>query len=320
MKNWITVILAVLCVLLLGTVGFLNRMNRSEAEKQESLIQEMEELQAQVEELQEQLDASLQQTAMAESLAAARLQEKDALKTALDAAEESADALRTEALLDVELLTAGTVLEPQRIDMTQLPHYFVSAEIIEGDAVYKRIIGKSYVENSNVGLKDLRYLKLLHYNFDHEIQVGELIVAADLAQDYLDIFEELFRQEYEIYSMFLIEEFWTGDGNESDTASCDANNTSAFCYRAITGGSELSNHAFGRAIDINPQQNPYVTYRGGRPYWYHENANDYIDRDSGMPHMIDHEDLCFRLFVEYGFSWGGDWDNVKDYQHFENES
>ena len=120
--------------------------------------------------------------------------------------------------------------------------------------------------------------------------------------------------------MYLIDEFWTGNGNDSDTASCDANNTSAFCYRAITGGGELSNHAFGRAIDINPQQNPYVTYRGGRAYWYHENATDFIDRDAGLPHMITHDDLCFRLFTEHGFSWGGDWENVKDYQHFEKES
>lgn len=88
---------------------------------------------------------------------------------------------------------------------------------------------------------------------------------ADLAEDYTNIFRELFEVEYEIQSMYLIDNYWTGDGDTSDTASIEVNNTSAFCYRAVTGGTKLSNHAFGRAIDINPQQNPYVSYSSGSP-------------------------------------------------------
>ena len=43
----------------------------------------------------------------------------------------------------------------------------------------------------------------------------------------------------------------------------------------------------------------------------------YLDRDADFPYKIDHEDLCFKLFTEHGFEWGGDWEDRKDYQHFE---
>ena len=135
--------------------------------------------------------------------------------------------------------------------------------------------------------------------------------------DVLEIFQALFLEKYEIQSMYLIDDYWTGDAEDSDTESVDANNTSAFCYREITGGGNMSNHAYGLAIDLNPQQNPYVSYRTGEPVWWHENANDYIDRDAGLPHMITHEDLAYELFTQHGFEWGGDWDSPKDYQHFE---
>ncbi len=94
--------------------------------------------------------------------------------------------------------------------------------------------------------------------------MGELIVDVELQEDCLEIFRELFEHEYEIQSTCLIDNYWTGDGGTSDFASIEVNNTSAFCYREITGGARLSNHALGRAIDINPQQNPYVSYSGGR--------------------------------------------------------
>lgn len=47
------------------------------------------------------------------------------------------------------------------------------------------------------------------------------------------------------------------------------------------------------------------------------NANDYIKRDTGLPHVITHEDLAYKLFAKHGFRWGGDWNNPKDYQHFD---
>ena len=104
-------------------------------------------------------------------------------------------------------LTAGSILMEDSIDWDMINEYFVVYEIYEGDAVYNRIIGKSYQVNDNIGLSDLRYLKLLHFNFDGNIQVGELICNAALAQDMIDIFTELFYCRYQICSMHLIDNY-----------------------------------------------------------------------------------------------------------------
>lgn len=254
---------------------------------------------------------------------AAYLAEKEA-----EAAEEAAQAAQEQALAEQEAmylsteefqqLSAGDILSTDSVKMEELSRYFVIHEIVEGDEVYNRIIGKSYRVNDNIGLSDLRYLQVIHYNFNHEIQAGEIIVNADVAEDVSDIFRELFMIEYEVYSMHLIDDYWTGDGNTSDTASIEVNNTSAFCYRVVTGGGSLSNHAYGRAIDINPQQNPYISYdSSGNAWWHHDNATPYVDRSSGDPHVIVSGDACYEIFTKYGFSWGGNWSNPKDYQHFE---
>lgn len=221
--------------------------------------------------------------------------------------------------LDVRALPAGTLVAVEEIDREHLADYFTSDIIREGDEVYARIYGRSFVDNDDIALSDLRYIKVLHYNFDHQVQVGELIVNRELVPDFQEIFQELFEHEYEIQSMYLIDNYWTGDGASSDSASIEVNNTSAFCYRKVVGGSGLSNHALGRAIDINPQQNPYVTYKNGVAQWSHDNADDYIDRDTGLPHVITHDDLCYQLFKAHGFDWGGDWKTMKDYQHFDKE-
>ena len=52
-------------------------------------------------------------------------------------------------------------------------------------------------------------------------------------------------------------------------------------------------------------------------YMYDENGVPYLDRDKEFPYKITRDDLCCRLFLEHGFNWGGDWENSKDYQHFE---
>lgn len=221
-------------------------------------------------------------------------------------------------LSSLEDYAAGEILETARINQETLSCYFTSEQI--NDTIKNRIYGKSYSENPDISLDELRYLKLLHYNFNHQIQVGELIVNQSIAQDCIDIFTELFQAEYEIESMYLIDNYWTGNGSSTDTASMNDNNSSAFCYRTIAGSSKLSNHALGFAIDINPYQNPYITYKNGVPVFYHDNAETYADRTTVKDHMITHEDLCYQLFTDHGFSWGGDWKNSKDYQHFEKTS
>ena len=138
-------------------------------------------------------------------------------------------------------MAVGSIVDSAQIDMGMLDQYFVANEIT--DDIFQSINGMSFVENPNISREQLRYLKVLHYNFNHEVQIGELIVNANIAEDVRNIFRELFEQQYEIQSMMLVDRFWTGDGVSSDKNSIENNNTSAFNYRMIAGTDQLSNHA-----------------------------------------------------------------------------
>ena len=103
-----------------------------------------------------------------------------------------------------------------------------------------------------------------------------------------------------------------------DEQQMRANNTSSFCYRVVAGSKTLSKHARGLAVDINTLYNPYVKKRAdGSLYVQPSTARPYADRTKNFPCKIDKTDLCYRLFIEQGFKWGGSWRTVKDYQHFE---
>lgn len=166
-----------------------------------------------------------------------------------------------------------------------------------------------------VSYDDLRYLNVLHYDFNGEIQTGELICNKKIAQDLVEIFYELYLNEYQIEKIRLIDEY-----NGDDTASMLDNNTSCFNYRVVDGTSSLSKHALGCAVDINPFYNPYVVYNkdgSGETYISPEGSEPYADRSQNFPYKIDENDLCYKLFKEHGFIWGGDWNSCKDYQHFQ---
>ena len=133
-----------------------------------------------------------------------------------------------------------------------------------------------------------------------------------VADDVIDIFYKLYVKQYPLASVKLVDDFGQpgDDGN-----SMRANNTSAFCSRQVTGTAHLSWHSFGAAIDINPLQNPYMNKGRVSP----EEAREYLDRSNKRPHMIDHSDYAYKVFIAHGWKWGGDWNGDKDYQHFYKE-
>ena len=175
-------------------------------------------------------------------------------------------------------------------------------------AIEARMRGVSYPEDAEIKLSDLRYLRLSYVDFEDHEQVGELVCNKAIAEDLLAIFKDLYEARYPIRSIRLIDDFG-GD----DEASMAADNTSCFNYRMKTGMRELSKHALGLAVDINPFENPYVRPSRVRP----AGASAFADRTQALPHKIDKNDLCYRLFRARGFSWGGSWRSVQDYQHFE---
>ena len=178
-----------------------------------------------------------------------------------------------------------------------------------------RITGMSYPaagEPCRVSYDDLRYVRVLYVDFDGAEQEGELMVHRQVANDVIDIFYKLYQKRYQLASVKLVDDFGQpgDDGN-----SMRANNTSAFCYRQVTGTKHLSWHSFGAAIDINPLQNPYMNKGRVSP----EEAREFLDRKDKRPHMIDHSDYCYKVFHAHGWKWGGDWSGDKDYQHFYKE-
>lgn len=184
------------------------------------------------------------------------------------------------------------------------------------DLVKERITGISYPESGcTVPYEDLAYVGLLYYDFNGQSQNGELICNKAIAQDMVEIFYELYRNEYQLERVRLIDEYG-GD----DTASMADNNTSCFNYRVVDGTTSLSKHAYGLAIDVNPYYNPYVVFNktgNGDTYISPPGSEVYADRSQDFAYKIDENDLCYRLFTEHGFTWGGNWNNTKDYQHFQ---
>ena len=134
-----------------------------------------------------------------------------------------------------------------------------------------------------------------------------------IAEDLLEIFQELYRQRYPIERMRLIDDY-----DADDERSMQDNNSSSFCYRVVEGSTKLSKHAQGMAVDVNTLYNPCVRKRkDGTVLVQPSTAKRYTNRSRKFPYKIVEGDLMFRLFTERGFQWGGHWKSLKDYQHFE---
>lgn len=181
--------------------------------------------------------------------------------------------------------------------------------------IQRRISGKSYKPNDYVTFDDLRHIKIRYYGFDGRVKDGELIVNRRIADDVLEIFYDLYCSRYPLQEVSLVDKY-----DADDERSMAANNTSCFNYREIAGTDKLSNHAYGLAIDINPLINPCIRQGSGTAA---EEQSVYAQRDmtkcrgAYKAYMIQKGDYIYRLFQKHGFSWGGDWSSVKDYQHFE---
>ncbi|MGF1665424.1 MAG: M15 family metallopeptidase [Acidimicrobiia bacterium] len=181
------------------------------------------------------------------------------------------------------------------------------ARVTEIDNALAARMETSWRPGCPVALSELRYVELDHWDFDGTERRGELVVHAAFADDIVEVFEVLFDQGFPIERMVLVDDY-AGD----DLASMDANNTSAFNCRLAQGSSRWSEHAYGRAIDINPVQNPYVSGATVLP----PAGAAYLDRTETSPGMVLPGDVVVGSFAAIGWEWGGDWVSLKDYQHF----
>jgi hypothetical protein len=176
-------------------------------------------------------------------------------------------------------------------------------------ATAKTMIGVSWRPGCPVPIADLRRVQLTHWGFDGRRHGGELIVHRDVARDVVAVFHTMYAAHFPIRTMQRVDHY-----RADDDASMAADNTSAFNCRPITGATKgFSVHSYGKAIDVNTVENPYVKATTVLP----PAGRTFTDRTVQRPGMISHGDRIWRAFTEHGFTWGGDWKSLKDYQHFE---
>ena len=213
----------------------------------------------------------------------------------------------------IQSLPAGELAAEGVVPETAVSRLFYAAAVDE--AILERMQGKSYTPNEHIQPSELSYLRMLYYGADGNTYVGEMIVNQQIEAEILAIFQELYENQYPVERMTLVDNY-----NADDEASMQDNNTSAFNYRTISGSNKLSNHSYGMAVDLNPKYNPYVkTASDGSAICQPADSLEYADRSKEFAYKIDENDLAYRLFTQAGFTWGGSWNSVKDYQHFEKE-
>lgn len=189
-------------------------------------------------------------------------------------------------------------------DKEHYNHQYNHAEflVIDSDLTLEEAIDGISIPQSIVN--NLILVDVFYYSFEGNLHKGQLLINKAVKQDIIEIFEFIKETRFPIAKVVPIVKYdW------SDEASLADNNTTAFNYRFVSGTRIVSNHAYGYAIDINPMQNPYIKRNKVLP----EGAV----YDPEVPGTITRDSQLVKEFKKRGWSWGGDWRSVKDYQHFE---
>ncbi len=163
----------------------------------------------------------------------------------------------------------------------------------------------------------LRIVTFSHYDFTGEVHHnGQIMVMDAVAPSVISIFKQLFLREFPIARAKLINHY----GGDDDLSLAD-NNTSSFNSRPVVGHKVLSIHAYGLAIDINPLQNPFISFKSDAAIFNPPKGIQYTNRNNsrpGKPFRAGMAEEVVGIFARYGFKiWGGYWDNPIDYQHFQ---
>ncbi|MCR5176314.1 MAG: M15 family metallopeptidase [Anaerovibrio sp.] len=185
------------------------------------------------------------------------------------------------------------------------------AEEISTELFYK-MRDKSYAKGCKLPISELRHIHFLHKNLQGESLEGEMVCNQHISDRLLDIFYQLYELAYPMEKFNLIDEY-----NADDEISMTNNNGSCFNYRLVAHTNRVSKHGLGLAVDINPLYNPYIKNIESGIYIAPVAGKPYVDRDWDFDYKIIKNDPCYELFIKNGFEWGGDWEDEKDYQHFE---
>jgi hypothetical protein len=174
----------------------------------------------------------------------------------------------------------------------------------------RRLVGRNWHAGCPVPIGDLRVVTVRYRGFDGLMHAGPLVLNERVAADVLWVFRQLFRHDFPIKSIALARK-WHPTRRRDWYDTHDV--TASFNCRPVTNGTSLSEHSYGWAVDVNPLQNPYVNGDGSV---LRRAAKAFVDRTQHLPGMIHPGDLVVRSFARIGWSWGGDWNTLKDYMHF----
>jgi hypothetical protein len=158
--------------------------------------------------------------------------------------------------------------------------------------------------------KRQKLIRLKYYSFDGRVHQGQMVLDKDLVRDVKKVFDVALKEKFPVKSVIPISDMrFRKNGRWDDDLSMAAGNSSSFNYREITGGGRLSNHAYGRAVDLNTFQNPYIKGKISLP-----SGAKY---DPTAPGTFTADNPIVKTFISLGWAWGGNWKSPTDYQHFE---
>ena len=210
-----------------------------------------------------------------------------------------------------EILPTPEVLRDRRLPTTDLlpppadGRFAATVSTVSAEA--RTRMGETWSAACPVALEDLRHLTLAFHGFDGRPHTGELVVAARVADDVVEVFRALYDARFPIEEMRLPT---TADIDAPPTG--DGSNTASYVCRAARGQTRWSEHAYGTAVDINPFHNPLVR----RDLVVPELASAYADRGWQRPGMHSPGGPAVRAFEAVGWTWGGTWRSSKDWMHF----
>lgn len=209
-----------------------------------------------------------------------------------------------------KVLPTPRVLRDRRLPTTDLlppprDGRFHSSVSVVSSRIRERM-GDTYRAGCPVGIADLRYVTVVFRGFDGKAHTGELVVNKTATGKVVRVFRRLFDLGFPLEEMRL-----PGTADVTAPPTGDGDDTAAFVCRPVRGQTKFSAHAYGLAIDVNPFHNPYV--KGSRVL--PELASAYLDRSWKRPGMFLRGSASVKAFTDEGFTWGGDFRSLKDYQH-----
>jgi len=215
------------------------------------------------------------------------------------------------SFISLTLLLSGCAVRKipsAQVQVARMPAGTIQDPIIDSHITLPEALRKyappEFKEKQNI-------VDVLYYSFDGRVHKGQIVIDRRLVRDISEVFRVALENKFPIGSVIPISHDRFNEGGEwnADNQSMKSNNTSGFNYRKVTGGKKLSMHAYGYAIDINPIQNPYIkgniVLPPGAVY------------DPTIPGTLTSGSPIVKTFMRLGWTWGGNWKSLKDYQHLE---